>query len=194
MKEELADVTLISEEHLSFKAHKLILSLFSPVIKSFIGLSTEGNTVIHLRGTKGKDIQSLLDYFYNGEVKLEKENVAGFLDLANSFKIIERSNIENDLKDLLTIIQNEKIKFLVFGLPKSLDNKATITSQRAKSFANFLNQNSNIDIFFWDERFSSKSAEKIAYKTKEFKNKHDDSLAATIILQNFLDFKNMNKR
>ncbi|MBL6621821.1 MAG: Holliday junction resolvase RuvX [Rickettsiales bacterium] len=110
--------------------------------------------------------------------------------IANGFKIIERNNIESDLKHLLTIIQNEQINFIVFGLPKSLDNKATITSQRAKSFANLLNQNLAIDIFFWDERFSSRSAEKIAYQSKEFKNKHDDNIAAAIILQNFLDFKN----
>ena len=43
---ELADVTLISDEEVFFKAHKLILSIFSPVIRSFIGLSLEGNTVI----------------------------------------------------------------------------------------------------------------------------------------------------
>ena len=43
---ELADVTLISDEQVFFKAHKLILSIFSPVIRSFIGLSLEGNTVI----------------------------------------------------------------------------------------------------------------------------------------------------
>lgn len=110
--------------------------------------------------------------------------------IANGFKIIERNNIESDLNHLLTIIQKEQINFIVFGLPKSLDNKATITSQRAKSFANLLNQNLDIDIFFWDERFSSRSAEKIAYKAKEFKNKHDDKIAAAIILQNFLDFKN----
>lgn len=110
--------------------------------------------------------------------------------IANGFKIIERNNIESDLNHLLTIIQKEQINFIVFGLPKSLDNKATITSQRAKSFANLLNQDLDIDIFFWDERFSSRSAEKIAYKAKEFKNKHDDKIAAAIILQNFLDFKN----
>ena len=92
---ELSDVTLISEDQVLVKAHKLILSMFSPVLRSFLSLSTEGNTVIHLRGTRGTDIQSLLDYFHYGEVTLERENVSSFLDLANSFKIKHFGKEEN---------------------------------------------------------------------------------------------------
>ena len=84
---ELADVTLISEDQVLLKAHKLILSMFSPVLRSLLGLSSEGNTVIHMRGTRGKDIQSLLDYIYCGEVNIEKDDVASFLELSSSLKI-----------------------------------------------------------------------------------------------------------
>ena len=85
---ELADVTLISEDQVLLKAHKLILSMFSPVLRSILGLASEGNTVIHMRGTIGKDIQNLLHYIYCGEVTLDQDNVSSFLDLANSFKSI----------------------------------------------------------------------------------------------------------
>ena len=40
-----------------------------------------------MRGTSGKDIQSVLDYIYCGEVTLEQDNVSSFLDLAKSLKI-----------------------------------------------------------------------------------------------------------
>ena len=67
-------------------------------------------------------------------------------------------------------------------MPKNLDNSNSITSQRVKSFANILNddtENNHIkinnkdfliegyDIFFWDERFSSRAASKVSIdKTK----------------------------
>jgi putative Holliday junction resolvase len=114
--------------------------------------------------------------------------------IANSYSnLVWQSQVEN-IVEIEKIIKKENIFFLVIGLPKSLDSSSNITYQKVKSFANLLNQKLGIDIFFWDERFSSKSAEKLVAKKKEFRKIHDDQIAACIILQNFLDFKNYSKQ
>ena len=56
-----------------------------------------------------------------------------------------------------------------------------------KSFASLVAQGLDLPIFFWDERFSSKSANNAIY-AKEFKGVENDKYAATIFLQAFLAF------
>ena len=114
---ELADVTLISEDQVMLKAHKLMLSMFSPVFRSLLGLTSEGKTVIHMRGTRGRDIQHLLDYIYCGEVTLDQDNVSSFLDLANSFKIQQLGNGTDTYHDSLKKSDNVRIVKAVEDIP-----------------------------------------------------------------------------
>lgn len=112
--------------------------------------------------------------------------------IATPYKNYERNDIKKDLDFLAQIIKKEEVFLVVIGLPKSLDDSFSDTSQKVKSFANLLTQKIDLDIFFWDERFSSKAAERVVEGSKEFKGDKDDKIAATLILQNFLDYKNNN--
>lgn len=104
----------------------------------------------------------------------------------------ERQNINKDIKKIADLLIEKKTNLLLLGLPKNLDNSAIITTQQVKSFANILLKELNIDIFFWDERYSSKAAFNVT-NNKEFNYQKDDKIAATIILQTFLDFINTKK-
>lgn len=101
----------------------------------------------------------------------------------------ERSNIERDIEKVNELLSENNSNLLLLGLPKNLNNSDIKTTQQVKSFANLLYKSLGVDIFYWDERYSSKSALDVT-KYKEFGYKKDDRIAATIILQTFLDFIN----
>ena len=66
MKSEyLTDVTLISDDKLQFKAHKIVLSACSAVFKSIID-DVPQNSVIYLRGIHHQEIKSILEFIYLG--------------------------------------------------------------------------------------------------------------------------------
>jgi len=101
----------------------------------------------------------------------------------------ERVEVQKDIKYIMKQAFEREAKIILFGLPKDFNNKTTDTTQQVKSFANLISREIDADIFFWDERYSSKAAERVA-EHKEFRNIRDDRIAATLILQGFLDFKN----
>ena len=87
---ELTDVTLVSEDKKHFKAHKVVLSACSLVVKS-IGDSDMPNSIIYLRGIQSHEIESILQFIYLGEATLYQERMNEFLDVAKSLQVKEIS-------------------------------------------------------------------------------------------------------
>ena len=99
-------------------------------------------------------------------------------------------------KFILELLKKETITCFVVGDPKNLDGTSTDSSIHVNSFVNRLKHRfPNISIYKIDERFTSKIAKKsiLACGVKK-KRRQDKSLidkvSATIILQNYLDYKN----
>lgn len=109
--------------------------------------------------------------------------------IATPYLNYERKNFSKDISTIKEILNEYNGNIILLGLPKDNNNKISQTAQRVKAFANDLNNNLSVNIFFWDERFSSKAAERVAL-SHEFKNIKDDKIAATFFLQAFLDFFN----
>ncbi len=110
--------------------------------------------------------------------------------IATPFVNYERLGIDQDVDLIRHILQKYDSNILLFGYPKDEQNKNNKIIKQIESFADIVNNAIlDINIFFFDERYSSKAAEQIT-KEKEFRNVKDDKIAATIFLQAFLDFKN----
>lgn len=117
--------------------------------------------------------------------------------IAIPLKTISRSNIENDINDIDGVLKIYSTNLLVLGLPLTNDGTHGATAQKVRSFANLLDQRLDINIFFWDERFSSKSANNAAFMMdknydKNKKELYTDHLAASVFLQNYLDYIKIN--
>jgi putative Holliday junction resolvase len=116
------------------------------------------------------------------------------LDQTISFplKSYRRKDLETDLVSIKNIILSLNIDIIVLGLPVSPDNKASKSSQQVKSFARVLQDAFDLDIFFWDERFSTVQAQKFL-KSQGFSgveaDEKDDMLASQIILDSFLYYR-----
>ena len=53
----LTDVTLVANDMKKIKAHRIILSAFSPILRSIMEDTSESNATIYLRGMKHQDLE-----------------------------------------------------------------------------------------------------------------------------------------
>ena len=90
--EELSDVTLICDDKIQFKAHKIVLSSCSSVFKNIIKNLPEKNSGIYLRGIQHQEMESILEFMYLGVATFHQEQMTEFLNVAKSLEIKEISN------------------------------------------------------------------------------------------------------
>ena len=104
-------------------------------------------------------------------------------------KLIEESNARKVKRALINIIEEKKIDTVIFGLPLSDDGKENEWCFEIRRFADFLLKSVKVEIVFIDEYGTSKDAEYILRgKKKSVKKKSNDLIAATLILENYLNY------
>ena len=104
----------------------------------------------------------------------------------------EENNPSMILNDLRKIIEDYKAEVLVLGLPKNMNNSLGDAAQRSLDFKKILEDEFDLKVELQDERLSSVTANNILIRADISRNKRKkkvDQLAATIILQNYLDIK-----
>lgn len=93
-------------------------------------------------------------------------------------------------------VQETKTEVLIIGLPKNMDGTLGESAIRAQSISSNLKNRLNIPIILWDERMTTVSAHMILSQAnvrgKKRKNAID-SLSASIILENYLQFRKFTK-
>lgn len=112
-------------------------------------------------------------------------------DLDGSFAF-PRDTIDNDEKAINTlarIIELEAIIEVVIGDTRSVEGFANQITAESDAFANRLAKSIAVPVKRFREAWSSQEAARFAPQGK----KHDDSAAAAIILQRFLDNRHQGK-
>ena len=69
----LHDVTLVSDDFKQIPAHKLVLSATSEYFKNILQQTKQSQPLICLDGVNSDDLQNVLDYVYDGEVKIHQD-------------------------------------------------------------------------------------------------------------------------
>jgi putative Holliday junction resolvase len=104
----------------------------------------------------------------------------------------EENKPENILKDLGKIIEEYKVSKLVIGLPKNMNNTMGAAVERTRNFTKILVNEFNLPVEEQDERLSSVTANNVLLQADVSRKKRKskvDSVAAIIILQNYLDIR-----
>ncbi len=110
--------------------------------------------------------------------------------LASPWQTFARTTPFNEIKKKLSFL--EPLEFLVVGLPLLLNGKEGEMAQEARIFGEALASYLQIPCLFWDERLSSAQAERLMQEGSLSRKKRaslSDTFAATLILQNYLDFQ-----
>lgn len=102
----------------------------------------------------------------------------------------EENKPEMIINDLKEIIDYYNAGLIIIGLPKNMNNTIGDAVDRTRKFIKVLNNNFDIKVEEQDERLSSVSANNMLISADISRKKRKekvDTIAATIILQSYLD-------
>jgi len=105
--------------------------------------------------------------------------------MAIPHSIIQYRDIEVAFDKIKKIIENNNIKLIILGIPKTLKNEIGFKAKEVLSFKEKLSKNIKIDVELEDERLSTVQA--LNSIDRKSKNKYVDDSSATIILNNYLE-------
>ena len=122
---------------------------------------------------------------------ISKSDSSGLI--ASSYKVI-RNNEEYDrlLNEVKEIVDELEIDAIVLGYPKNMNNTVGPKGQLSIEFKEKLEKLVTIPVYLQDERLSTKSATDMLISgnvSRKDRKKVVDAVAATIILQTYLDQK-----
>ena len=84
---DFADVTLICDDQRQIEAHRIVLSACSEVFRNILKANSHKTPSIYLRGILHRDLETVLEFLYQGEVTLEQERLTEFLSVAKDLRI-----------------------------------------------------------------------------------------------------------
>jgi putative Holliday junction resolvase len=111
--------------------------------------------------------------------------------IASSLKIV-RHNEEYDklINEVVDVVNEYQVEAIVLGLPKNMNNSIGFKGELSIEFKEKLEKVLSIPIILEDERLTTKEAENILISNDTSRKKRKkviDSMAASIILQSYLD-------
>ena len=110
--------------------------------------------------------------------------------VATPLLTIIRKGDTQDVKAIGEVISEYGVRGIVLGLPIDLEGKETPASRQVRQLALELERALGLPIRYWDERFSTVQAERVLISANMRRNRRKqviDQVAATLILQTFLD-------
>ena len=116
--EDFTDVTLVCENNQQIKAHKVILGSFSSTMRNIILSIDQSCPVIYMKGVKYEELRHLIDFLYLGETKVSKDNLPGFMEIAQDLNIKGlslNSGEEREQDKLLYESTEEEVKNIDYG-------------------------------------------------------------------------------
>ena len=87
-------------------------------------------------------------------------------------------------------IKKENISTVVLGHPLNMDDTEGERADRSRRFAKKIENATGVRVVLWDERLTTMQAQRVLIEggvRRENRKKHVDKLAATIILQSYLE-------
>jgi len=112
--------------------------------------------------------------------------------VASPLETLARTKFTADAETLRAIIKEKGVGGLVLGLPRNMDGSEGPRAQSTRAFANNMAGKFDLPITFWDERLTTAEAERVLIDQADMNRKRRgeviDKMAASIILQNFMDF------
>ncbi|QEK12111.1 Holliday junction resolvase RuvX [Crassaminicella thermophila] len=112
---------------------------------------------------------------------------------AQGIETIRRTNKKADYKRLGEIIQEKEVTKIIVGLPKNMNGTIGPQGEKVLQFVEGLKNRFNMEIVLWDERLTTVAAERVlisADVSRKKRKKVIDMIAATYILQSYLDSQN----
>lgn len=106
--------------------------------------------------------------------------------------LTRRHNLREDLRSLARLCRRFAVVGIVVGNPVHISGEMSPQAVKTQAFAEELGKLTTLPIHLWDERLTTREAHQILYEAGHARQMHRevvDQVAATLILQSFLDEK-----
>ncbi len=111
--------------------------------------------------------------------------------IANPLETYVRKKTDADYDYIANLVKTMEVDLVVSGLPKSMNNSENAQTGKTREFVDNLSKKITVPITFIDERLTTVAAERVLIEgnvRRENRKNVIDKVAATIILQNYLDY------
>ena len=84
--QDFFDITIACEDD-QVKAHKVILSACSPLLRDLLRRNPHQHPLLYFRGVRQTEMKNVLNFMYHGEVNVAQEELNQFLTVAEDLKV-----------------------------------------------------------------------------------------------------------
>lgn len=116
--------------------------------------------------------------------------------LASPLTVVTEYHREQLVEKLAVLAKEYKAELLAVGLPRNMDGSEGESAQNAREIGALLEEATGLPVEFVDERGTTITAHGYLNETNTRGKKRKavvDAVAATVILQNYLDYRRLHK-
>ena len=114
--------------------------------------------------------------------------------IAGTATTIHSRKAEVVLAELARMVTEHAVSELVMGFPRNMDGTEGVRAELYRSFADQVEEATGLKPILWDERRTTIDAHRILFeagKNAKKRKKTVDAVAASLILEGYLDFRRM---
>jgi len=111
---------------------------------------------------------------------------------AQGIGVVERHRDGREILEIERLVREREVSEIVVGLPRNMDGSIGSRGEICIAFAEMLRGRLQLPVHLWDERLTTVAAERTLLEADVSRRKRRqvvDKLAATLILQHYLDSK-----
>ena len=106
-------------------------------------------------------------------------------------------NLDRAVDAIADVVRTEGVERIVLGLPKNMDGTEGPRAQLYRDFAGQVEEVTGLKPILWDERRTTVDAHRILFaagQNAKKRKKTEDAVAASLILEGYLNFKRMTQQ
>ena len=144
------DVTLVIEDDYQISTNKVVLSASSLFFRKILAKNVHPHPLIYLRGIAAEDLESIMDFIFNGEVKIKQDRVSSFMSVAEDLQVkgfLEEFVVQNES---LVKVQESNKKYV--KMEEEEDGEQVLVACANEDITIVRNENTLDDFpVFWED-------------------------------------------
>jgi len=122
-EKDFFDVTIACDDN-QVQAHKVIISACSPFFRNVLRRNPHQHPLLYLKGVKYKELLSILNFMYVGEVNVAQDELNSFLSVAEDLKVKGLTQSKTESKESKQPANQEQAKQV--NRPKASQDKVLL--------------------------------------------------------------------
>jgi len=131
-EKDFFDVTLACEDDNQIQAHKVILSACSPFFRNILRRNSHQHPMLYLKGVKYRELLSVLNFMYMGEVSVAQEDLNTFLSVAEDLRVKGLTQNKQSVGEPKNVKLNQLPKPSSFSAPPKRPHNVSLEPEVVK--------------------------------------------------------------